>query len=260
LWEGEDFKDATDELYAAVSEARRWLVDALGGNGEAIPAVSTSGRSLILQKTGQGYRLGGGLVSVDVSEFKQAFAAAKAKPDSPEALRSVIDAYGGDLLDYADNPEAFTWVEREGLRVLHQKKVGWASIALSEILRSQGHPDRALEILEPLLDSIVNDELWLQALLCEGEAPPRGLGARDRVMTLWGRYECRLRDLGLYPSTASEHLYKSLLSASQLPIDNGEDRTNFLVADHTNRHLGNGQTDSHQRAAATGMTTTRGSP
>jgi two-component SAPR family response regulator len=116
LWEGEDFKDATDELYAAVSEARRWLVDALAGGEEVIPAVSTSGRSLILQKTGQGYRLAMELVSVDVSAFEQAFAAAKAQPQSPEALRAVIDAYPGDLLDYADNPEAFTWVEREGLR------------------------------------------------------------------------------------------------------------------------------------------------
>jgi hypothetical protein len=53
-----------------------------------------------------------------------------------------------------------------------------------EILRGQSQPDRALQILEPLLDSIINDELWLQALLCEGEAPPRGLGARDRVMAL----------------------------------------------------------------------------
>src|SRR5207249_1181234 len=34
LWEGEDFKDATDELYAAISEARRWLVDALAGGEE----------------------------------------------------------------------------------------------------------------------------------------------------------------------------------------------------------------------------------
>jgi two-component SAPR family response regulator len=122
LWEGEDFKDATDELYAAVSEARRWLVDALAGEGEAIPAVSTSGRSLILQKTGQGYRLTTELVSVDVSHFEHAFAAAKAQPDSPEVLRAVIHAYDGDLLDYADNPDAFTWFEREGLRVVQQKK------------------------------------------------------------------------------------------------------------------------------------------
>jgi two-component SAPR family response regulator len=214
LWEGEDFKDATDELYAAISEAQRWLVDALAGRGEAIPGVSTSGRFLILQKTGQGYRLATELISVDVSDFKQAFAAAKAQPDSPEFLRSVIDAYRGDLLDFADNPEAFTWIEREGLRMVQQKKVAWASIALSEILRNQGQPGQALQILEPLLDSIINDELWFQALLCEGEAPPRGLGARDRVMALWRRYESRLRDLGLHPSTGSEQVYKSLLSAT----------------------------------------------
>jgi hypothetical protein len=197
-----------------------------------IPAVSISGRSLILQKAGQGYRLATELVSVDVSAFERAFARAKAEPDSPESLRSVMGAYQGDLLDYAENPEAFTWVEREGLRVAQQKKVCWASIALSEMFRSQGHPEQALQILEPLLDGVINDELWLQALLCEGEAPPRGLGARDRVMALWRRYECRLRDLGLSPSTGSEHVYKSLLSASQLPIDNGEGGAGPLQTDH----------------------------
>jgi DNA-binding SARP family transcriptional activator len=246
LWEGEDFKDATDELYAAVSEARRWLVDALADGGEAIPAVSTSGRCLILQKTGQGYRLATELVTVDVSDFDQAFAAAKAQPDSPEALRSVIDAYRGDLLDYADNPDAFTWIEREGLRMVQQKKAAWASIALSEILRSQGKPDQALQILEPLLDTIVNDELWLQALLCEGEAPPRGLGARDRVMVLWRRYEGRLRDLGLYPSTGAEEVYKSLLSVSHVSVHNGESPTKFVRADQINR-LGNGRQDGKER-------------
>jgi DNA-binding SARP family transcriptional activator len=246
LWEGEDFKDATDELYAAVSEARRWLVDALAGDGGAIPSVSTSGRSLIPQKTGQGYRLATELVSVDVSDFDQAFAAAKAQPDSPHALCCAIEAYQGNLLDYADNPEAFTWVEREGLRVVQQKKVAWASIAVSELLRSQGQPEQALQVLEPLLDGIINDDLWLQALLCEGEAPPRGFGARDRVIALWRRYECRLRDLGLNPSTGSEQVYKSLLSATQLPIDNGERRTRLAATDHANR-LGNGRRDGNHR-------------
>jgi hypothetical protein len=178
---------------------------------------------------------------VDVLDFERAFAAAKAHPDSPEVLRSVIYGYQGDLLDYADNPEAFTWVEREGVRMVQQKKVAWASITLSEILRSQGLPDQALQILEPLLDTIINDELWLQALLCEGEAPPRGLGARDRVMALWRRYESRLRELGLYPSTGSEQVYKSLLSTTQLPIDDGEGRTKFVAPDFTNRHLGRGR-------------------
>src|SRR5207244_380473 len=97
------------------------------------------------------------------------------------------------------------------LRVVQQKKVAWAPISLSEILRDSGCPQEAFDVLEPLLGGIVNDELWLQALLCEGEAPPRGLGARERVMAQWRRYERRLRDLGLYPSAASERTYKRLL-------------------------------------------------
>jgi hypothetical protein len=187
---------------------------------------------------------------VDVSHFEQAFAVAKAQPDSPEALRSVTDTYQGNLLDYADNPEAFTWVEKEGLRIVQQKKAAWAAIALSEILRSQGHPNQALQILEPLLDRIMNDELWLQALLCEGEASPRGLGARDQVMALWRRYESRLRDLGLYPSTGSEQVYKRLLSAAQLPIDDGRGQIHY-AARQANGHLAAGATDGDQHAVGT---------
>ena len=119
---------------------------------------------------------------------------------------------------------------------------------MSEILRSQGHPDQALQVFEPLLDSIINDELWLQALLCEGEAPPRGLGARDRVMALWRRYESRLRDLGLYPSTGSEDVYKTLLGATRVADDKEERRTKFVVTDHTNRQTGDGRTDGGQWA------------
>jgi hypothetical protein len=193
---------------------------------------------------------------VDVSDFEDAFATAKAQPDSPAALRSVIDAYRGDLLDYADNPEAFTWVEREGLRVLDQKKVAWAGITLSEILRGQGQPDQALQILEPLLDGIINDELWLQALLCEGEAPPRGLGARDRVMALWRRYESRLRDLGLHPSTGSEHVYKSLLSATQLS-DNGQSRTKFVATGGAKGHVVSRVSNDDQPTVGRDVLTTR---
>ena len=134
--------------------------------------------------------------------------------------------------------------------------MAWASIALSEVLRTQGHPDQALQILEPLLDNIINDELWLQALLCEGEAPPRGLGARDWVMALWRRYESRLGDLGLYPSTGSEQVYKSLLSATQLPIDNAEERAKFVATDHTNSPR-NGRATGSQRVAHIDVVTAR---
>ncbi len=64
----------------------------------------------------------------------------------------------------------------------HQK-----AIRLSDIFQEQGRPDQALEVLEPLVDGILNDELWLHAMQCEGELPPRGHGARERVMALWTR-------------------------------------------------------------------------
>jgi hypothetical protein len=51
-------------------------------------------------------------------------------PGSPDVVRSLIDACRGELLDYADNSEAFMWVEREGLRVLQQILLGGAALEI----------------------------------------------------------------------------------------------------------------------------------
>jgi hypothetical protein len=108
-----------------------------------------------------------------------------------------VAAYGGNLLEQESNPDAFTWVEREGLRIVQQEKVAWAAVTLAEVLQEQGRPDRAFEVLEPLLDAVVNEELWLCAMQCQGEPAPRGLGDRGRLMDLYARYQAHLRTVAL---------------------------------------------------------------
>jgi hypothetical protein len=76
-------------------------------------------------------------------------------------------------------------------------------------------------------------------------------------MALWRRYEQHLRDLGLYPSAGSEQIYKSLLGASRSPVENEEEATKFVATNYTNRHLGDGRTDSDQRAVGRNVVTAR---
>jgi DNA-binding SARP family transcriptional activator len=212
LWEAEDFRDPTGELQTAISEARRWLVNA-AREAEEGKVLRGSGLQFIAHKAGV-YRLLTERVWVDVHAFERAVAPAAAQPEDELLLRAVVEAYDGDLLPGADAREAFSWLEREGMRFELQKQVGWAAVHLAEVLREKCRPAEALAMLAPFLDSIVNDDLWLQAMLCEGEPPPRGHGARERVMQLYRRHERRLRQLDLEPSGRTQEVYASLLAAS----------------------------------------------
>jgi DNA-binding SARP family transcriptional activator len=213
LWEADDFRDPTGELQTAISEARRWLVNAARESEEG-KVPRGSGLQFIVYKAGA-YRLLTERVWVDVHAFERTVAAATAQPDDELLLRAVIEAYDGDLLPGADARQAFTWLEREGMRFELQKSVGWAAVHLAEVLRAACRPDEALAMLGPLLDATLNDDVWLQAMLCEGEPPPHGHGARERVMQLWSRHQARLHQLDLEPTDRAQEVYSSLLAGTE---------------------------------------------
>jgi hypothetical protein len=61
-------------------------------------------------------------------------------------------------------------------------------------------------------------------------------------MALWRRYESRLRDVGLYPSTGAEHVYKNLLNTGQSLMDGRHAEM------HTNGRLNDEGSDGDQDA------------
>ncbi|MGH2717626.1 MAG: hypothetical protein ACRDJU_03460, partial [Actinomycetota bacterium] len=133
---------------------------------------------------------------------------------SPAALRAVVGSYRSNLLAHSDNPDAFSWVERDALRTKLQSKVAWAAVTLSELLQDRGQPRQGLTVLEPLLDMIPNEDLWIRAMRCQGEPAPRGLGDRAALIGLFGRFQADLKALALEGVTPrAEQAYKELLAA-----------------------------------------------
>jgi LysM repeat protein len=191
------FRDLRQDLRAAASAARRWLLDGLG------PDKAISGAELV-QKSGQGYRLATERVWTDVQAFREAMAQAKDHPEDAEALRVAVAAYGGKVVR--------PWLDHQPVVAEQENDVIWAATNLARLLREQGRPTDALEMLRPLLDSVNNDDLWIEAMLCEGD-----LGAQDHVMELWDRRRTQLRQLGLEISDRQELVYQGLFSAPPLP-------------------------------------------
>ncbi|HEU5002536.1 MAG TPA: LysM peptidoglycan-binding domain-containing protein [Actinomycetota bacterium] len=214
LNKGDDLRSTHQDLYAAVSEARRWLLASWTSSNPG--EVPPKGTELIAQQSGQGYRLATELgIEVDVAEFDRAWAAAKAHPESIAALRRMLATYTGTLLDPDRNSEAVAWVEKENLRTTQQSKVAWAALTLAEHLCAANRPREALDALEPLLAGILNEDLWLCALRCQGAAGPRGLDDRPGLIDLYGRYQALLSAATLPPpGPRAEELYRSLLSAA----------------------------------------------
>lgn len=204
-----DDRDNPEELHVAISEARRWLIEAVSEDPRAdTKSPRNLGLALIAQNKAQGYRLDSEYVDVDLATFNDLVAIARANLGSEDALRAVLAAYPEDLLAGED----FSWIRREGVADGPQKKVAWAAITLSRLLQDRHRPQEAPDVLEALLNNIVNDELWIQAMLCEGEPLPRGLGAGDRVAKLHGRYLRHLRACQLGSSDNLEAVYCALLA------------------------------------------------
>jgi hypothetical protein len=210
---GEDCGDRTPALHSSMSEARRWLITALtAGAALSQEDAKATGLLLIEQKPGQGYRLSLDRVCVDVQVFEDALRAARHDPESEPALRAAVEAYRGDLLEHADTKDGFGWVEKEGLRWRMQSDVALAAVRLAALLREKGRPEEALAMLDPLLTT-ANDDLWIQAMLAEGEPAPHGRGAPERVSQLWARYTTYAEDLGT-PTDRAKQVYSRLTGGS----------------------------------------------
>jgi DNA-binding SARP family transcriptional activator len=158
----------------------------------------------LLQRDGNFIRLAPG-TTTDVSRFRslaEAALALDARSDSPVQLaRQALDLYRGELLPgdrYADWASA----SRESLARLHLQLL---DLLLAEAVSHQ-HRQEALSLLDRLIEADPYDEhYYLQAAELQVQA-----GNRRRALSLIGRAERMLSDLGVPPSPALVRARNSL--------------------------------------------------
>ena len=173
-----------------ISTTRRVLRTATG-NSEAMFVVYDPA-------TGR-YRLDAELIAVDLWQMLTAIEAANTTDDDLQALallREVVELYGGDFADGADQ----TWITDYANSYRHQLLSVLARIA--EILEPD-HPDQAVAALERALElDPVNEELYQRVMRIHGRA-----GRPDAVRRTLRRLEERLADLGdAEPSQATRRV------------------------------------------------------
>ncbi|BCJ51808.1 hypothetical protein Asp14428_32830 [Actinoplanes sp. NBRC 14428] len=173
-----------------ISTTRR-VLRAATGNSEAMFVVYDPA-------TGR-YRLDAELIGVDLWQMLTAIEVANTADDDTQALtllREVVELYGGDFADGADQ----TWITDHATTYRHQILSVYARIA--EILEPD-HPDQAVAALERALQfDPVNEELYQRVMRIHGRA-----GRTDQVWRTLRRLEERLADLGdAEPSQATRRV------------------------------------------------------
>jgi DNA-binding SARP family transcriptional activator len=193
LWPDTASSAATNNLHQAVHAARRAL-------GTARIALRDDVLELCPDDA----------LSIDVEEFENAAAAARADGDT-QALQRALEMWTGRLLP-EDEYDAWSIARRRRLAEIHATLVAQRAAHLI----GAGQPDAAVDLVAPLVDERRLDETLHRALMS-------ALGALGRRWEAIETYE-RLRDAlereyGALPESATRALHRRLLSGGgPLPI------------------------------------------
>ncbi|MGH9090487.1 MAG: AfsR/SARP family transcriptional regulator, partial [Acidimicrobiales bacterium] len=169
----------------------------------------------VLEKVGEHYRPSPTEIACDLWDFQSALGDAARAGDETQAaaaLRRAVDAYGGDLLAGSADP----WVEPVR-QDLHRRAVD-AHLRLAELEDRAGHPDRAVDVLERIIDMDRYAEEPYRRLM----ALYATRGRRDALTSTWQLLKRRLADLDVDVDEATARLYRTL--ASQPPEVPAESR------------------------------------
>jgi DNA-binding SARP family transcriptional activator len=199
LWPDLDAMAATNNLYVALSAARRAL---LPSPSSACPYLRLRGDQLSLYP--------GGRLWVDVEVFESAAATAR-RTREPATYRSALDRYTGDLLP-EDRYEDWAEHQRDSLRGTYLGLLD----ELARLHEQRGELGLAIEVLgraliaEPMLEQTHVALMRLYALT----------GRRRQALRQYEQLrEALERELDTEPDTASRRLYEDILARRFPPAE-----------------------------------------
>jgi len=147
------------------------------------------------------YRLNADLTGADVWSVEQGFeelrAAGASRDDRVDALRRILGAYNGQLLEHAP----YEWVDI-GLRENYVRRVVDAAQQLSQVLEQCGDVDAALEAAERALAADRDaEELYRRVMVLQ-----IGLGRPDAAKRTLRELEARLSEIDAEPAEETVRL------------------------------------------------------
>ena len=161
----------------------------------------------MLEKTGERYRPAPGEITCDLWEFQAALGAAVwagGDEAARQALRRVVEVYGGELLDGMGD----AWVEPVR-QVLHRRALD-AHLRLAELEETAGRPDAAIGSLERAIELDRYAEQPYRRLMTLHSAR----GRPDALSSTWRLLKRRLAELDLDAEPATERLYRTLAASA----------------------------------------------